>query len=126
MSDPTFIHWFRQDLRLADNPALNAAANKGSVLPIYILDDQNSGNNRMGEASRWWLHCSRLELDKSLNGNLCIFKGDPKKIIAELATAINATGIFWNRCYEPWRISRDKILKENILSENIEVRRFNG
>ena len=126
MSDPTFIHWFRQDLRLADNPALNAAANKGSVLPIYILDDQNSGNNRMGEASRWWLHCSLLELDKSLNGNLCIFKGDPKKIIAELATAINATGIFWNRCYEPWRISRDKLIKADLIAKGINVESYNG
>ena len=46
MSDYTFIHWFRQDLRLADNPALTAAAKNGNVLPIYILDDQNSNNHR--------------------------------------------------------------------------------
>ena len=111
MSDYTFIHWFRQDLRLADNPALTAAAKNGNVLPIYILDDQNSNNHCMGEASRWWLHNSLLDLNKSLSGNLCILKGDPKGIIAALAIAVNAVGIFWNRCYEPWRISRDKIIK---------------
>ena len=53
MSVPIHIHWFRQDLRLADNPALSAAASAGAVLPVYILDDIHSGDHRMGEASRW-------------------------------------------------------------------------
>jgi len=126
MSDYTFIHWFRQDLRLADNPALTAAAENGNVLPIYILDDQNSNNHCMGEASRWWLHNSLLDLNNSLSGNLCILKGDPKEIIAELATAVNAVGIFWNRCYEPWRISRDKIIKADLIKKGINVESYNG
>jgi deoxyribodipyrimidine photo-lyase len=33
--------WFRQDLRLADNPALQAAIASGApVLPVYIHDDE--------------------------------------------------------------------------------------
>ena len=37
------IIWFRQDLRLKDNPALNyAARSDANVLPIYILDDENA------------------------------------------------------------------------------------
>ena len=28
------IHWFRQDLRLSDNPALNASAKNGKVIPV--------------------------------------------------------------------------------------------
>ena len=42
MSDSVHIHWFRQDLRLSDNPSLSAAAAKGAVLPVYILDDVNA------------------------------------------------------------------------------------
>jgi deoxyribodipyrimidine photo-lyase len=38
------IHWFRQDLRISDNPALSQAAIYEYVLPIYILDDVNAGN----------------------------------------------------------------------------------
>jgi deoxyribodipyrimidine photo-lyase len=45
MIDHTSIHWFRQDLRLIDNPALSAAAKIGDVLPVYILDDQNAGDS---------------------------------------------------------------------------------
>lgn len=42
------ILWFRQDLRLSDNPALIAAVEKGAVLPVYILDDKNSAEWKMG------------------------------------------------------------------------------
>ena len=31
------IVWFREDLRLADNPALSAAAERGPILPVFIL-----------------------------------------------------------------------------------------
>ena len=44
----TTIVWFRQDLRVHDNPALAAAASRGSVLPLYILDDVTPGHWRMG------------------------------------------------------------------------------
>ena len=52
MSRPLSLVWFRQDLRLSDNPALSAAAARGDVLPVYILDDVNAGNDAMGAASR--------------------------------------------------------------------------
>ena len=47
------IFWFRQDLRLSDNPGLSLALESENVLPIYILDDFNSLDHKMGAASRW-------------------------------------------------------------------------
>ena len=48
------IVWFRQDLRLADNPALAFAARSGLPLVcLYVLDDETSGAWRPGGASRW-------------------------------------------------------------------------
>lgn len=71
------IVWFRQDLRLRDNPALQAAhETKRPIIPVYILDDVNSGQWKMGGASRWWLHHSLTELNKSLKGCLVFDKGD--------------------------------------------------
>ena len=58
MTRPLSICWFRQDLRLADNPALCAAAARGVVLPVFILDDGAAGEDRIGAANRWWLHHS--------------------------------------------------------------------
>ena len=56
MPEKIYIQWFRQDLRLADNPALSHAAESGSVIPVYILDQVHGGDHRPGGASRWWLH----------------------------------------------------------------------
>ena len=56
------IHWFRQDLRINDNP-LKLNQSIDTFLPIYILD-VNSGEFSMGAASRWWLHHSLKNLMK--------------------------------------------------------------
>ena len=109
------IVWFRQDLRLHDNPALCAAMESGmKVLPIYILDDGNAGAWKMGGASRVWLHHSLHALNESLEGALAIFTGDAETILLKLVQDTGASVIFWNRCYEPWRIARDKKIKSSI------------
>ena len=120
------IHWFRQDLRLTDNPALSEAAKNGLLLPIYIYDEKNSGDQHLGAASRWWLHNSLSELNKSLNGKLSVFSGDPKIILSDLVDKHNVTAVYWNRCYEPWRIARDTQIKKELENRNIEIHSFNG
>lgn len=119
--------WFRQDLRLSDNPAYQAAVKSGApVLPVYILDDVSSGDWKMGGASRAWLHHSLNALSKSLNGNLSLYAGDARAIIAELIDHHHIKQVFWNRCYEPWRIARDKDIKHNLTILNIDCQSFNG
>ena len=126
MSGPIHIHWFRQDLRLADNPALSAAASAGAVLPVYILDDIHSGNHRMGEASRWWLHHSLIALDRALGGKLVVMAGDPAEILPHLAVATSADAIHWNRAYEPWRITRDARIKAQCADQGLKAQSHNG
>lgn len=126
MSGNLAIHWFRQDLRLGDNPSLSQAALKGRVLAIYILDDSNAGEFRMGGASRWWLHHSLASLDRSLKGRLALFRGDPLEILPALAAETGASSVHWNRCYEPWRIRRDTMLREKLRETGITVESFNG
>ncbi|MGB5626589.1 MAG: deoxyribodipyrimidine photo-lyase [Woeseiaceae bacterium] len=121
------IVWFRQDLRLADNPALHAAVQQGRpVLPVYILDDDNAQEWRMGGASRWWLHESLKKLDQSLHGGLLLLRGDATAILPRLIGEVNAESVYWNRCYEPWRIARDTALKDALLRNAISVKSFNG
>jgi deoxyribodipyrimidine photo-lyase len=120
------IHWFRQDLRIQDNPSLHEAAKQGVVLPIYILDDGNAAEHRMGGASRWWLHNSLLALNKSLKDKLSVYIGDPKKILIDLIEEHNVRAVYWNRCYEPWRIIRDKKIKKALEAHNTDTHSFNG
>ena len=126
MDSPLSICWFRQDLRLADNPALVAAAARGQVLPVYVLDDENAGADRMGAASRWWLHHALGALDQSLDGKLYMVRGDAKDILPALAARVCATAVFWNRAYEPWRIARDTALKSSLEESGIEAVSSNG
>lgn len=120
------IVWFRQDLRLSDNPALVDAANAGSVLPVYILDDVNAADWAMGGASRWWLHHSLMALNQSLQGRLLVLKGDALTVLPALARQVGVSHIVWNRCYEPWRVQRDKRLKELLQQQGTVARSFNG
>lgn len=121
----TNLVWFRQDLRIKDNPALRAAAKTGRVIPIYILDDDNADDWAMGAASRWWLHHSLRSLDNSLDGKLRIYCGDPLQLIPQLLADTKATEVHWNRCYEPWRVKRDSKLKKE-LEDHGEVFSHNG
>ena len=126
MNKPKAIHWFRQDLRLSDNPAFNDAAKNSSILPIYILDNENSKEFSMGAASRFWLHHSLTSLDKSLDKNLSIYYGNPLEIILDIVNRLNIEEIYWNRCYEPWRIKRDTHIKKELESHGIKVTTLNG
>ncbi len=126
MSSKKSIHWFRQDLRLFDNPGLLAAFENGSVLPVYILDDKSAAEFQMGAASRWWLHYSLQSLNRSLNDNLLCLAGDPETLIKELIEQYEIGNVTWNRCYEPWRIARDKIIKSELTQAGVEVLTFNA
>ncbi len=119
--------WFRQDLRLHDNPALIAAHQSGlKIVPVYILDDDAAGEWQMGGASRWWLHHSLKALDQSLKGTLVVRAGNAEKALADLARVHDAKAIYWNRCYEPWRIARDKRIKDSFIKQGLEVESFNS
>lgn len=126
MAGNTTILWFRQDLRLADNPALAEAVSRGPTLPLFILDDENSGDWRLGGASRWWLHRSLQALDRSLGGRLHVLRGNPLELLPKLAAEQQASAVFWNRCYEPWRMQRDTRLKEALRKTNIHSSSCNG
>ena len=61
------IVWFRQDLRLSDNPALTAASREcDHILPVFIDDPREQTLTQVGAASRVWLHQSLHALQQSL------------------------------------------------------------
>ncbi len=126
MTEPIII-WFRQDLRRGDHPALSAAYEQGaSIIPLYILDDENADEYKIGAAGRVWLHHALDSLNKDLSGHLVLVKGDARKILPDLIEKTGAKAVYWNRCYEPWRIQRDKDIKSSLESYDIEVKSFNG
>ena len=126
MTQP-ILFWFRQDLRLSDQPALHAAAAKGPVACVYILDDTLAWP--MGAASRWWLHHSLLSLQADLNKlgvPLILRRGAAKTILPKLVAEIGAQAVYWNRCYEPAAMARDTGIKATLKEIGIEAESFNG
>lgn len=127
--DRTFMNsiiWFRQDLRLIDNPALVGASDNAEVLPVYIYDTSTPENARLGGASDWCLHHALQALNKALNNNLLILKGNPSKIIPQLMDEHNIDSVHWNRMYEPWARERDSELKSVIKESGKIAKSYNG
>lgn len=113
------IMWFRQDLRLTDNPALSAAVETGaSVLPLYIFDDQTPWPP--GAASRWWLHHSLNAFDMPL----ILRAGNAEKVLFDVIKKSGAQAVYWNRQYEPHAIKRDTSIKTTLKERGIDVQSF--
>ena len=119
------IVWFRSDLRLRDNPALAAAvATKQPIIPVFVLDDVNPGPWKRGGASRWWLHQSLSQLQKEVP--FVFGKGEAEAELLKIVHKTKAQGVFWNRCYEPWAIARDRKIKQALKENGVMVESFNG
>lgn len=130
MSETPLIVWFRQDLRLADNPALRAALDaKRPLVLLFVLDDETPGRWRIGDASRWWLHRSleALSADIAKRGAaLVLRRGVAERVVLDFAHETKARAVFWNRCYEPFAIKRDAAIKEKLRAKGVTVESFNG
>ena len=111
--------WLRQDLRLADQPALRAAAEAGAVVPVYVLDDETPGpRNCIGGAQRWWLHHSLTSLARDLErigSRLILRRGRSADVLAQLADEVGAGAIHAIRHAEPWWREAEAALGERLV-----------
>jgi deoxyribodipyrimidine photo-lyase len=125
MPRPTIV-WLRDDLRLADNPALTAAAERGApIIVVYVLDDASPEVRPLGAASRWWLHHSLSALADSLGGALTLRRGAAERVISELVAETDAEAIYWNRRYSAAR-EIDARLKTTLREQGVEVQSFHA
>ncbi len=129
MSDTTLL-WFRLDLRLSDNPALLAALRHGGpVIPVFIWAPEEEGRWQPGAASRWWLHQSLTQLESSLRqrgSRLIVREGPALDTLRGLLDETGATGVYWNRRYEPAIAARDRNLEMSLPKDGQRVESFNG
>lgn len=127
---PTTLLWFRLDLRLADNPALVAATDRGGpVIPVFIWSPDEEGDWPPGGASKWWLHQSLAALDdrlRKLGSRLVIRHGPTIETLRALVKETGATAVFWNRRYEPAVRPRDAKVQEALRADGLAVQTFNA
>jgi deoxyribodipyrimidine photo-lyase len=122
------IVWLRQDLRLSDNEALDAAVLRGGpVLPLFAWAPDEEGEWPPGAATRWWLHHSLTELDASLRergSRLIVRRGPSLDAIVALARESGADAVHWSRRHEPASVARDERVEAALRAEGIEVQDF--
>lgn len=120
--------WLRADLRLADNPALLAAAQARALIVVFV-DETNPGLRRRGGASAWWLHHSLEALGKALaekGQSLHILRGDSARLIPQLAREWQVDLVCWNRRYGQAERDVDAGIKSALREEGRQVASFNG
>ena len=107
------ILWFRRNLRLADNAALDAAiAHSDAIIPVYVADTLDRGG-----ASRWWLHHSLTSLAKGIDrsrGRLIVREGDPARVLREIAGETGADAVFCTHRYEPQAVAQERAVRHSL------------
>ncbi len=121
--------WLRNDLRLADNPALHAAFKMGGTITALFVHETNPQLRAPGGAVRWWLEQSLNLLEKSLNERnveLIIADGEALNIIEQLIEENSFDTVFWNRRYAPQEREVDALIKSNLKDKGLHVESFAG
>ncbi|MBY0613664.1 MAG: DNA photolyase family protein [Beijerinckiaceae bacterium] len=123
------IVWLRTDLRLGDNPALEAACETGrDVLCVFILETDETLKAR-GGATRWWLHGSLLAIGRDIEkrgGRLVLCKGASRSLIPRICKAAGAAAIVWNRRYGEAERTLDAALKKQLQDDGLVAESFNS
>ncbi|AHE97612.1 cryptochrome/photolyase family protein [Thioalkalivibrio paradoxus] len=122
--------WLRRDLRLADQPALLAAVERGApVVPVFVHAPEEEAPWQPGAASNWWLHHSLARLSEALErrgSRLILRRGPTLETLRELVQETGADAVFWNRLYEPAVIRRDRQIKRRLRESGLRVESFNA
>jgi len=121
--------WLRNDLRLADNPALHAAVKLGGKITALYVHETNQQLRSPGGAVLWWLEQSLNSLEKSLNErnvNLLVARGEALDIIEKLIEENGFDAVFWNRRYAPQERDVDSIVKSRLKDKGLNVESFAG
>jgi deoxyribodipyrimidine photo-lyase len=120
--------WFRRDLRIADNPALYAAAQSGRpVVCVYVREPDRALDLSTGAAADWWLHHSLEHLAgrlEALGARLVLLDGPASERLPQLASELGAAEVYWNRTEWPWLDKRDCALATTLQEQGVTPRGF--
>jgi len=114
------VMWFRRDLRVAANAALDAAAARGPVVALFVVDPALVGSS--GGPRLQFLRESLAALDASLGGNLVVRVGDPRAVVPSVAAECGAGDVFVARDFTPYGRARDRAVSEALAGVGVTLR----
>ncbi len=118
------LFWFRRDLRLADNPALVAAAAEGPVAGVFVLDPSLWGP--AGDNRRAFLAASLRSLDASMGGGLIVVSGDPTVELPRLVESFGAAVVHAPEDFGPYGRRRDDAVAKALADVGAQLRRVDS
>jgi deoxyribodipyrimidine photo-lyase len=118
MTEAPVLHWFRRDLRLQDNTALNAALESGaSVIGVFVLDDAILKSDNLGVPRLKLMLDALHALDTALrdhNSRLLMRRGQPERELKKLVSDFGVSAIYTNADYTPFAQRRDDRVAEAV------------
>ncbi|MDO5978949.1 cryptochrome/photolyase family protein [Flavivirga spongiicola] len=122
------LFWFRRDLRLEDNTALNAAMNANhNILPLFIFDENILNELPDDDPRVNFIYQTLKKLNQSLqvhNASILIYKGKPEDVFKDLIETYTIENVYVNKDYEPYAIKRDQKIKSLLSISNINLISF--
>lgn len=125
----TVLVWLRNDLRLSDNPALDAARRSGERVVALYVHETDEAIRAPGGAARWWLHQSLLALGKDLADNgiaLRVENGRAAEVVDRVRRGAESDAVHWNRRYAPGQREVDAAIKADLRKQGVDVRSHAG
>jgi deoxyribodipyrimidine photo-lyase len=119
------LHWFRRDLRLADNTSLHAASRAADVvLPLFVLDDRLLAAADIGAPRVAFLLAALRALADDLEragSRLLVRRGVPETEVVAVARAVGARDVFVNADYAPYGRRRDAAVADAAARDGITL-----
>jgi deoxyribodipyrimidine photo-lyase len=116
----TAIVWFRNDLRVSDNAALELANTAAYIIPLYVFDDRHFGTRSAHQFQRTGMMRAQFVLESVLGlqdglrlkqSDLVVRTGRPHEIIGEIARVVLDSG------YGPVQV----IAQKEVTTEEIDM-----
>jgi deoxyribodipyrimidine photo-lyase len=122
------IFWHRRDLRIADNIGLSIARQRSpKVIGVFCLDPGILEQDDVAPARVKYLLGSLDALQtryKQVGSQLLILHQTPAEALPQLATALGAKAVLWNKDVEPYSRERDRTVAAALRDAGIEVEAF--
>ena len=114
----TAIWWIRRDMRLADNKALQSAAQVGDVIPLFVVDPTFA---KSGLARQAFMYDSLRALNDSMGGALVLKHGDPILEVLACARETGATSVHIASDFAPYGMRRDAAVEAALAANDIAL-----
>jgi deoxyribodipyrimidine photo-lyase len=117
MADRPFIYRFTKDLRLDDHAGLAAAASRGPVLPLLVVDPSMEARLKISPRRAAFFCAAAAALDAELRergSSLIVRRGPLGATLAKIAREVNALGVAWSASYDRTSMQSDRQLQSKL------------